>query len=92
MIPEKRIVITHCVDPHNFFFKYVDNCVNEEYSKFDCALQSYGNDLYKRQLSAHKPDQNELIIFFDVISNKWLRGRVMRANNDEITLWCIDIG
>ncbi|XP_037042422.1 uncharacterized protein LOC119078822 isoform X1 [Bradysia coprophila] len=92
MIPEKRIFITHCVDPHHFYFKYVDDCVNNEYSKFDYALQCYGNDLHDRQLTTYHPDKNELITFFDVISNKWLRGRVTNVNGDNITLWCIDNG
>lgn len=89
---EKRIIITHCIDPHNFYFKYADECVNIEYSNFDCLLQSYGNSLFDRQLSAHNADKNDLIIFFDVISNKWMRGRVINKNDNGITLWCIDNG
>lgn len=88
-----RIIVTYCVDPHKFYFKYVNDCVNDEYSKFDYTIQCYGNGLYARKLwSDYTPHKNEIIIFFDLILNKWLRGSVINVDDYEITLWCIDNG
>lgn len=94
----KRIIITHCVDPNRFYFKYVNDCVDCNYSKFDYEIQSYGNKLHGQKIekSEHTdfyiPNKNEMIIFFDVILNKWLRGRVINSDGDEVNLWCIDNG
>lgn len=97
MSEEQRIIVTHCVDPNHFYFKYLDDCVNSEYSNFDYEIQCYGNELHVRKIleigyMGYSPDKNEIIIFFDLTFNKWLRGRVINDDHDEITLWCIDNG
>lgn len=89
----KHVVITHVVNPHQFYFKYTDDCINNEYSKFDYEIQLYGNALKAKKthekgyLAAH----NELVIFFHTIFNKWIRGRVICVAQETI-LWCIDNG
>lgn len=98
MNAEKRIIITHCVDPNRFYYKYVNDCVNCDYSKFDYEIQSYGNTLHAQKIekseqsAGYIPKKNEIIIFFDLMFNKWLRGRVINSDGDEINLWCIDNG
>lgn len=97
MSQDNRIIVTHCVDPHHFYFKYLNDCVNSEYSKFDYEVQRYGNELHAQNIQdigymGYRPNKNEIVIFFDLIFNKWLRGRVINNDNDKITLWCIDNG
>lgn len=89
----KRVQITHVVNPHQFYFKYSNDSVNSEFSKFDFEVQRYGNDLHRQNTydNGYIPTENELVIFFHVIFNKWIRGRVVHIGH-EITLWCIDNG
>lgn len=89
----KHILITHVVGPHQFYFKYPNDCVNGEFSKFDYDIQRYGNDLYsqKTYVNGYSPAENELVIFFNIIFNKWIRGRVVSIDQ-EINVWCIDSG
>lgn len=91
--PNKAIVLTHVVNPHQFYFKYINECVNSKWSKFDYEIQVYGNELHaeKTYEKGYTPAENELVIFFNVIFNKWIRGRSLTIG-DEITLWCIDNG
>lgn len=86
-------MLTHIVNPHHFYFKYVNDCINSEYSKFDYEMQLYGNQLHTEKSfeKGYSPTENELVIFFNAIFNKWIRGRVISVDQ-EITLWCIDNG
>lgn len=95
MDQKKQIIVTYCVDPLQFYFKYVDNCVNSEYSDFDAMLQLYGNGMHARACLPYVPRKRETIIFFDVMFSKWIRGCVLSEVDDdvdEIVLWCIDNG
>lgn len=87
------VLITHVVNPHQFYFKYTKDSVNSEFSKFDFEIQLYGNELFslKKYENGYLPEENELVIFFHLIFNKWIRGRVVSID-EEITLWCIDSG
>lgn len=93
MIIPKPILITHAVNPHQFYFKYFNDSVNSEFSKFDFEIQLYGDELYalKKYEDGYAPAVNELVIFFHLISNKWIRGRVISIDQ-EIILWCLDWG
>lgn len=88
------ILITHIVDPHQFYFKYINDSVRSEYSEFDYKIQVYGNGLHaeRKYENGYEPAENELVIFFNVTYNKWIRGRVVGATGRELTLWCIDSG
>ncbi|XP_037033330.1 uncharacterized protein LOC119072251 [Bradysia coprophila] len=89
----KCVLITHIVNPHQFYYKYTDQIVNGAFSKFDFEIQLYGNELYAQKTHEHGyvPAESELVIFFNVIFNKWIRGRVISIGQ-EITFWCIDNG
>ncbi|KAG4067073.1 hypothetical protein HA402_000064 [Bradysia odoriphaga] len=89
----KRVLITHIVNPHQFYYKYTDHIANGAFTKFDFEIQLYGNELYaqKTHEQGYVPAENELVIFFNVIFNKWIRGRVISIGQ-EITFWCIDNG
>lgn len=91
--PKKNIIITHVVNPNQFYFKYLHDSVNSEYAKFDFDIQLYANNLQSKQSfeNGYSPTENEIVIFCNVILNKWIRGRVI-AIDEEITLWCIDNG
>lgn len=90
----KSVIITHVVDPHQFYFKYTNDSVNSEYSKFDFSIQQYGNELHTQSTYEHgyTPTENEVVIFFHVIFNKWIRGQVVNIIDNDITLWCFDNG
>lgn len=89
----KCVLITHVVSPHQFYFKYTNDIVNSEFSNLDNEIQLYGNKLHLQNEyeNGYLPAENELVIFFHVIFNKWVRGRVVSIGR-EITLWCIDSG
>ncbi|KAJ6646586.1 hypothetical protein Bhyg_01799 [Pseudolycoriella hygida] len=86
------ITITHCISPHQFYFKYTNN-VDPEFTKFDFEIQQYGNNLFHQKIyeNGYLPSEKELVIFFHTIFNKWFRGEVMSIG-PKITLWCVDNG
>ncbi len=91
----ETVWITHVVNPHQFYFKCATDIANSEFSKFDFEIQLYGNELFaqKKDTDEHGylPVENELVIFYNIIYNKWIRGRVVSLGQ-EITFWCIDNG
>lgn len=86
------VTITHVVNPHQFYFKY-NNCIRSAFTQFDAELQLYGYELFDRKAyeNGYTPTENELVLFYNVIFNKWIRGRVVSVGR-EILLWCIDNG
>lgn len=87
------VLITHIVNPHQFYYKHIDRIANGTFSKFDFEIQLYGNELHAQNThgKGYVPVENELVIFFNVIFNKWIRGRVIGVG-PEMTFWCIDNG
>lgn len=89
----KLIEITHFINPHLFWFKYVDNSsknhqknVERELSKF--AQKSY-NDVRTPALQ-----MNEKVAVYLVSKNKWIRAVIDEydSSNDFVVLWAIDYG
>lgn len=90
----KCVLITHIINPHQFYYKYADPIPDSALAKFDFEIQLYGNELYAQRANendGYVPVENELVIFYNVTLNKWIRGRVISVGR-EITFWCIDNG
>lgn len=89
----RSVVLTHVVNPHQFYFKYLDECINSEFTKFDIKLQEYALELHAdaRYEEGHSPIESELVLFYHIIFNKWIRARVI-CIDEQYTLWCVDNG
>lgn len=89
----RAVFVTHVVNPHQFYFKYLDECINSEYIKFDIEIQAYALQLREgtNYEQGYSPSLDEIVIFFHLVFNKWIRGRVISID-EEITLWCEDNG
>lgn len=87
------IEITHFVNPHNFWFKYIKESADFHERNIEIKLTQYAakfhqNDRRRKKLTVH---DHVAVYYFN--QKKWIRAAIEKLLNDStIIVWAIDYG
>lgn len=89
----KLIRITHYINPHLFWFKYVDSSTERREQNIDSNLKAFIAKTYKKTC-APALHLEQIVATYWVAKNKWIRAVVDQDDPSDgfVILWAIDYG